>query len=360
MATDVVLVTGGAGFLGQHVVRLLQTHTDHVMEIRVLDTVPYKNELDHEDNKPVISIVGSVSDVITVETACKGVDSVVHVAGLVDFSLFPDMKKLESVNVKGTQNVIEACIKQNVKRLIHCSSVDVVMAPGMEVFGGTEKSMPKPEHFFFDGYASTKQKAEEMVLKANGRILNDGGKLRTLSLRPVAMYGELDKFCVTFNLHAAHKLGGVMYQLDPGKAVQQFMYAGNAAWFFICAEKTLRGDNSAASGHAYFLGDETPLNNYFDFLKPYLAIHNFKLSTFRIPLWLVLYLLYLIWFFLWVISPVKQFNLPLGLASVIYIGKTRYYSYDKAKTLLSYSPLFSPEEAWKKGYKFYSSLKFPK
>ena len=44
-AGDVVLVTGGAGFLGQHIVSLLQTRADHVKEIRVLDLKTYKNKL---------------------------------------------------------------------------------------------------------------------------------------------------------------------------------------------------------------------------------------------------------------------------------------------------------------------------
>lgn len=41
----VVLVTGGAGFLGQHIVGLLQQHASHVTEIRVLDVIPYVNKL---------------------------------------------------------------------------------------------------------------------------------------------------------------------------------------------------------------------------------------------------------------------------------------------------------------------------
>ena len=42
---DVVLVTGGAGFLGQHIIRVLQERGDDVREIRVLDRIPYENKL---------------------------------------------------------------------------------------------------------------------------------------------------------------------------------------------------------------------------------------------------------------------------------------------------------------------------
>ena len=42
---EVVVVTGGAGFLGQHVVKLLQLRADHVMEIRVVDIQPYRQRL---------------------------------------------------------------------------------------------------------------------------------------------------------------------------------------------------------------------------------------------------------------------------------------------------------------------------
>ena len=42
---DVVLVTGGAGFLGQHIVKLLQERTSDVREIRVFDRIPYENHL---------------------------------------------------------------------------------------------------------------------------------------------------------------------------------------------------------------------------------------------------------------------------------------------------------------------------
>ena len=50
---EVILVTGGAGFLGQHIVRLLQERTTNVNEIRVFDTRPYRNKLGKSHSIPL-------------------------------------------------------------------------------------------------------------------------------------------------------------------------------------------------------------------------------------------------------------------------------------------------------------------
>jgi nucleoside-diphosphate-sugar epimerase len=52
---DVITVTGGSGFLGQHVVQTLQEKTDYVSEIRVLDVIPYVNLLGKKNNNQVYS-----------------------------------------------------------------------------------------------------------------------------------------------------------------------------------------------------------------------------------------------------------------------------------------------------------------
>ena len=72
----------------------------------------------------------------------------------------------------GTSNVINACVTQNVPRLIFTSTVDVVVGYD-EIFNGDE-TLPIPKHFLFPGYPDTKYRAEQMVIAANGTELGKG------------------------------------------------------------------------------------------------------------------------------------------------------------------------------------------
>ncbi|KAL3841773.1 hypothetical protein ACJMK2_019874 [Sinanodonta woodiana] len=358
MEKGTVLVTGGAGFLGQHVVELLQSSAEHVTDIRIFDMEPYINKLGYQERKPVKSIIGSVLDTGALQEACKGVDAVFHLTGCVDTRMFPDVQKLNAVNVQGTENVIQACKKGNVKRLIYCSTVDVVIGRDGHVFNGTETttSIPQKSCFFFGPYAETKQKAEELVLKANGSDIANGGKLRTLSLRPTVMYGELDKYFVTEIVRTACT-SKFFRPINSGSSVLQCTYVRNAAWCFLCAERTLRGDNSIA-GQSFFVCDDTPLTNMFEFSKPYLRVHGIDVNKKPLPFWPVVYLFYFLWCILWVIFPVFQFNISIGICSILSLGTTMTFSSNKAQTLLLYKPIYSHKQAQNMSLKFYRTLKF--
>jgi hypothetical protein len=56
---------------------------------------------------PVNSIVGSITDWHAVESACTGVTSVIHVAGLISFGTFPDNSRMEKVNIAGMNIYIQ-------------------------------------------------------------------------------------------------------------------------------------------------------------------------------------------------------------------------------------------------------------
>ncbi|KAL1481760.1 hypothetical protein MTO96_034237 [Rhipicephalus appendiculatus] len=120
---EVVLVTGSSGFLGQHVVKLLQELDKNVKEIRLFDIKPYENKLKHSTEKPMKATVGDICNAKAVQEAFAGVDCVIHTAALVDCSIFPDAEAMEAVNVEGTRTVIDACIRQNVPYLVFTSTV---------------------------------------------------------------------------------------------------------------------------------------------------------------------------------------------------------------------------------------------
>ncbi len=152
---ETVLVTGGAGFLGRHLIDALLQQP--AIKVVVFDMV----ELKHKDAR-VVSVRGDLTDRDQVVAALKshGAQLVFHVAApnpngtnkavsgpLLQLDPFPHCMPLvlqifKAVNVTGTQNVIAACLATGVKALVYTSSASVVWeGMGQE---GPDESIPYP------------------------------------------------------------------------------------------------------------------------------------------------------------------------------------------------------------------------
>ena len=77
--------------------------------------------------------------------------------------------------VVGTQNVIDVCIEESVPRLIHTSTVDVVV--GYSEIENGDESLPRPNKLIYPEYGGTKAEGEQLVIKAHGRKLK--GDIKT-------------------------------------------------------------------------------------------------------------------------------------------------------------------------------------
>ena len=109
-----VLVTGGSGFIGSHVVDKLK---DKGIEVRVYDGVMPTFRKDIEFYQ------GSILDITGLGFAMCGVDAVMHLAAIADVKdVYNDPYYSENINVRGTINVLEAARKANVKRVIYGST----------------------------------------------------------------------------------------------------------------------------------------------------------------------------------------------------------------------------------------------
>ncbi|XP_064651239.1 3 beta-hydroxysteroid dehydrogenase/Delta 5--_4-isomerase type 4-like [Lineus longissimus] len=349
---DVVLITGGAGFLGQHCISLIQERVNYVREIRILDTKPYQNLLGHRESLPVISHVGDICDISLLRQSLNGVDSVIHIAGVISVPMFPNIKEMERVNVQGTQNLINACLDKGVKRLVYTSTVDVVV--GYENIIDGDESTPIPDEFVYKGYPSSKYQAEVLVNQAHGTPLKEGnGALHTITLRPNVMYGEQDPHYIVKALEGARTRNGVLQRFGSPDSKFQHAYAGNAAWAHISADKALKEDPKAG-GQSYFVTDDTPVQNPFTLLEPFLKSHGFKVSDSSIPSWLVLGVFKFIEWIAWFISPVYTLNPSISTASITYISNTYSFSSNKAREKLGYQPIYTPEESLEKSLKYYA------
>jgi len=120
-----ILVTGGAGFIGSHVVRLLLNAKHKVVVLDNLsvgkrETIPKEAKL----------IIGDIADPQKCAEALAGIDDVVHMAGLIIVpESVKDPIKYCNNNVIGTVNLLEAMRKANVKKIIFSSSACVYGTP---------------------------------------------------------------------------------------------------------------------------------------------------------------------------------------------------------------------------------------
>src|SRR3954467_12322228 len=110
------LVTGGSGFIGSHVVRLLAERGD---DLRL--TMRPRSRLDNLKGLEYERVDADVLDRMAVRKALRGVDRVFHAAGLV--STRPaDAERLFQVNVEGTRTVLEEALRAGVERVVYTSS----------------------------------------------------------------------------------------------------------------------------------------------------------------------------------------------------------------------------------------------
>ncbi len=172
------LVTGGGGFLGKAIVKLLLARGDQVRSFS-RNTYPALAELGVEQQS------GEIGDAAAVVRAVEGCDIVFHVAAKA--GVWGPYEEFYRANVLGTRNVIEACRQHGIRRLVYTSSPSVVFdGTDME---GVDESVPYPEHFEAF-YPQTKAEAEQLVLQANDDTL------ATVALRPHLIWGPEDNHLV--------------------------------------------------------------------------------------------------------------------------------------------------------------------
>lgn len=245
------VVTGGAGFLGRHLVDALLADGRYGT-VRVFDVRPSPDDR-------VENVVGDLRDPASIGGAVRGADVVFHCATASPAAESAANRDLmTAVNVGGTRNVIDAVIAAGVPRLVFTSSASVVF-DGSDL-DGVDESAPYASRPM-DYYAATKIEGERLVLAAAGAKLKGGGHLAVTALRPSGIFGEHDALLVPVAVSKA-KAGKMKYIIGSGDNLMDWTYAGNVAAAHVMADAALaaRGHRSAPAGRPYFItnGDPRP------------------------------------------------------------------------------------------------------
>lgn len=177
--TNKVLITGGNGFLGANLARELY-RSGYELRLMMRSTADVTMIADI----PCEFYYGDISNEKDVFDAVNGCDYVVHTAS-VTAQWGVSFKTYEHINVKGTVNVVNACLKHGIRKMIHISTANTI--------GHGEKHKPASELNSFNlshlnsGYISSKYIAQQYVLE---QIVNKG--LQAVIVNPTFMIGQCD------------------------------------------------------------------------------------------------------------------------------------------------------------------------
>jgi dihydroflavonol-4-reductase len=154
---SIVLVTGGCGFIGRHLVAQLQSRHDR---IRVLDAarscdLPAQVEVLH----------GSILDQASLARAMAGVRHVYHLAGIAQLWV-RDKSELMRINAHGTEMVLRAAAQQRIERVVHCSTETILLPKTLQQDALLDENVLPPYADMPGPYTRSKHMAEQAALAA--------------------------------------------------------------------------------------------------------------------------------------------------------------------------------------------------
>lgn len=236
------LVTGGSGFVGGHLIRRLLSDG---WRVRALGrSAEARADVQALGAEPA---AGDLADRAALTLAMEGVEVVFHVAA--HFKLWGPLPLFRKINVDGTRNVVEAAERAGVRRVVYVSAAAVVMGRPEPMRGATE-DMPL-RTMRFAPYATSKAKAEEVLLAANGRRAG----FTTVAIRPPFIWGPdmpaLENMVETVR-------GGRFQWVAGGRQTLSTCHVDN-----LCHALTLAADHGSG-GQAWFVsdGEDTTLKSF--------------------------------------------------------------------------------------------------
>ncbi|GMG36340.1 unnamed protein product [Ambrosiozyma monospora] len=335
MSLDSVLLIGGAGFLGLHLIQQFWEESPRP-DIHVFDIRPLPDKISKYFTFDPSKITCHIGDLTSEDDIKKAIKSsqckvIVHSASPMHGMA---QEIYEKVNVHGTANLIKCAKDMGIQVLVYTSSAGVIFN-GQPVHNADE-SWPIPE-VPMDGYNETKAIAEEMVLRANS--FED--KFYTVALRPAGIFGPGDRQLVP-GLRTVLKNGQTKFQVGDNNNLFDWTYAGNVADSHVLAAKKLLDpvEFKNVAGEKFFITNDTP--SYFWTLartvwKADGHIDNYNIVLNR-PLAIVAG--YLSVFF----SKLAGKEPGLTPFRVKIVCAYRYHNITKAKTILGYKPKVDLEQ----------------
>jgi len=172
-----ILVTGGTGLVGSHLLYQLALQNESIVAIHrkssdlstVQHVFSYYSDIAEKLFANIQWIEADITDIPALTEAFNGITHVYHAAAMISFSA-ADYKNMRKVNIEGTANIVNLCIENQVKKLCFVSSIAAIGKPilSKEITESNEWNVEQNNY----GYAITKYGAEIEVWRASQEGVN--------------------------------------------------------------------------------------------------------------------------------------------------------------------------------------------
>lgn len=308
-----ILITGANGFIGKYLVKLLCLQ-GHNCRCLIRDI----NKIDQTLCHPNVEIFkGDVTNPDSLANIGKGIEVVYHLAAAGHVAAVSEQANKDSfnLNVIGTQNLLTACGKGDVKRFIHFSSTAAMGLPNTTIIDETALCNPVTP------YQKSKYQSECVALET-GTLIG----INVIVLRPCMVYGpggqgEFLKFCRLIKK-------GVFPRIGMGKNLAPIVHVEDVVQ---AAVNTLE---NGVSGETYLIASEysPKLSEIHRLICQAQHIHRLY---FYVPLWLA----YVAGYFFEKISVITGKAPLVSRKNIVSTAVDRIFDISKAKRDLNYSPL---------------------
>jgi len=256
--TGPVLVTGGTGFVGSHLVELLLRRG-----YEVICLVRDQSRLRWLTGLKVRLVVGDCSDPGSLGAAVRDAEVVYHVAGFTKAYRPADYYR---VNQIGTRNLIEACSRQGraIRKFVLVSSL-AAAGPAREGRPLTDRDVPHP----VSDYGRSKLLAEEEALKFKDRF-------PVVILRPSAVYGPRDSDVFELFTWASK---GLILDMRGGERFMNWCYVEDLAGALLLA-----GEKTVPSGSRYFVAEDR-VYSATEFHQALQRTGGVRAKVIKVPVW---------------------------------------------------------------------------
>ena len=319
-----VLITGGGGFVGSHIVKQLRK--------KDIDCVVFgRNSYPKLTAMGAECIQGDISELSSLLQAMKQVDTVFHVAALA--GIWGKWDDYYRINVTGTRNVLTACKEKGVRNCVYTSTPSVVFN-GEDIINGDE-TLPYGEKVLCN-YAKSKIMAEKLVLESNSL------ELRTCAIRPHLVWGPGDPHLIPRLLARGRKKE--LKKVGNCENLVDISYVENVAMAHVLAAENLEATGTAA-GQAYFISQDEPVNLW-DWVDELFVTFDVAPIEKRVPFPIAYFAGAVLEGVHTIFFPGKEPKMTRFLAE--QLAKSHCFSMDKAKKDLGYIPKINTEEGMKR------------